>query len=190
VLKRIIAAVGPCTLQPGGDPFVLLVRSIVSQMISTKAAAAVFGRLQALMGPAGLSPQAVLTLGDQMRGAGLSGAKVSALIDLAQRTASGELPMARMADLSDEEVIEHLVAVKGIGIWTAQMFLIFCLGRLDVLPVGDLGFRAGVKDHYGLDELPKASHLRERAEAWRPYCSVATWYFWRGRGAVPDSGEK
>jgi DNA-3-methyladenine glycosylase II len=159
-------------------------------MISTKAAAAVFARLEALMGKGGLSPHTVLALGEQMRGAGLSGAKVRALTDLAQRTVSGKLPLATFSALSDEQVIEHLVAVKGIGVWTAQMFLIFCLGRLDVLPVGDFGFRAGVKDHYGLEEMPKASHLRDRAEAWRPYCSVATWYFWRGRGAVPRSGDE
>jgi DNA-3-methyladenine glycosylase II len=97
------------------------------------------------------------------------------------------LPLDRLAELSDEEVIECLVPVRGIGRWTAEMFLIFSLGRLDVLPVDDFGLRAGVRDVYGLGELPGRADLRERGEVWRPYRSIATWYFWRSRGFVPQS---
>jgi 3-methyladenine DNA glycosylase/8-oxoguanine DNA glycosylase len=122
-----------------------------------------------------------------LRGAGLSRAKVLALKDLAERAVSGELPLDRLPEMSDEEVIECLVEVRGIGRWTAEMFLIFSLGRLDVLPVDDFGLRAGVRDVYQLPDLPSRAALRERAEPWRPYRSIATWYFWRSRGGVPQS---
>jgi DNA-3-methyladenine glycosylase II len=97
------------------------------------------------------------------------------------------LPLERLPDMSDEEVIASLVSVRGIGRWTAEMFLIFSLGRLDVLPVDDLGLRAGVREVYELTELPGRAELRERGEVWRPYRSIATWYFWRSRGGVPQS---
>jgi DNA-3-methyladenine glycosylase II len=188
ILKRIIATVGPCTLQPTTDYFAILVRSIVSQMISTKAAISISGRLVEVLGDGGLTPTALLALKEaKLRGVGLSGAKAAAIRDLATRAANGALPLDRLPELSDEEVTELLVAVRGIGKWTAEMFLIFSLGRLDVLPVDDLGLRAGVRDAYGLADLPGRAELRERAEPWRPYRSVATWYFWRSRGGVPQS---
>jgi DNA-3-methyladenine glycosylase II len=135
-----------------------------------------------------LKPAGVLDLTDeQMRAAGLSANKVRSLRDLAEKVHTKAVPLARLHKLSDEDVIEHLVTVRGIGRWTAEMFLIFSLGRLDVLPVDDLGLRAGVRDVYALPELPDKASLLERGEVWRPYRSIATWYFWRSRGAVPQS---
>lgn len=187
-LAQLLKHVGPCTLQPGGEPFPLLVRSIVSQMISTKAAIAISSRVQAAMQPHGLTPLAVSAASEEiLRGAGLSRAKALALKDLAERAVSGKLPLDRLSEMSDEEVIDCLVEVRGIGRWTAEMFLIFSLGRLDVLPVDDFGLRAGVRDVYQLPDLPSRTALRERAEPWRPYRSIATWYFWRSRGGVPQS---
>jgi DNA-3-methyladenine glycosylase II len=187
VLKRIVSAVGPCTLAPGGDRFLVLTRAIVSQLISTKAALTIYGRLEELVHRA-VTPASLMAANLRaLRKTGLSRAKALALRDLAQRVHKGKLPLDQFHDLTDEEIIEHLTAVRGIGRWTADMFLIFCLGRPDVLPVGDFGLRAGVQTAYGLAELPDRKVLSERAEAWRPYRSVATWYFWRSRGAVPQS---
>lgn len=189
-LALLIKRVGPCTLQPGGDAFPLLVRSIISQMISTKAAKAISARVESALEPHGLTPDAVTAASEEaLRGAGLSRSKVLALKDLAQRSLSGDLPLDRLCELSDEEVIACLVPVRGIGRWTAEMFLIFSLGRLDVLPVDDFGLRAGVRDVYQLPDLPGRAELRERGETWRPYRSIATWYFWRSRGGVPQSKE-
>ena len=187
VLKRIIAAVGPCTLRPDPDGFRMLVRAIISQMISTRAAASIFARVeQAVAG--GLTPASVLALGEPaLRAAGLSGAKARSLADLAARVHDGRLPLDRLPEMTDDEVIARLVPVRGIGRWTAEMYLIFCLGRPDVLPVDDFGLRAGVRAEYGLPALPGRAPLRERAEPWRPYRSIATWYFWRSRGFVPQS---
>ncbi len=188
ILRTVIKMVGPCTLQPAHDFFTVLARAISSQQLSTRAAATIFGRLQALS-PDGLTPAAVLAATDeQLRGAGLSRSKVLSLRDLASHVQSGALSLHDLPGMSDEEVVALLVPVRGIGVWTAQMFLIFSLGRLDVLPVDDLGLRAGVRDTYGLPELPNRAALVERAESWRPYRSVATWYLWRSRGFVPQSG--
>jgi DNA-3-methyladenine glycosylase II len=188
VLKRLIASVGPCTLAPDPDVFPVLARSIVSQMISTQAARTSIARLEQALGPAGLTPAGILGASEQaLRGAGLSGAKARALADLAEKVRTGELPVKRFPELTDDEVVAHLVRVRGIGVWTAQMFLIFSLGRPDVLPVDDLGFRAGVQEQYELPELPGRTELRRLAEPWRPYRSIATWYFWRSRGFVPQS---
>ncbi len=189
VLKRLIGLVGPCTLQPESDGFAVLVRSVIAQLISTKAAASIHARLLERLGKAGLTPAAVLKAGEaKLRAVGLSQTKALALLDLAGRARRGVLPLADFPALSDEEVIGHLVPVRGIGRWTAEMFLIFSLGRMDVLAVDDFGLRAGVRDHYGLAELPGRAFLRQHAEPWRPYRSIATWYLWRSRGFVPQSG--
>ena len=189
VLKELIAAVGSCTFRPNPDVLRVLVRAIVSQMISTKAALAISARLEsAVADRGGLSAAGLLALGEEgLRGVGLSGSKARALADLAGRIQSGALPVDRLGELPDDEVQALLLPVRGVGVWTAQMLLIFSLGRLDVLPVDDFGLRAGVQERYGLSELPGRAWLRERAEPWRPYRSVATWYFWRSRGAVPQS---
>jgi DNA-3-methyladenine glycosylase II len=188
VLKELIKAVGPCTLQRPADPFLVLVRSVISQLISTKAAASIFARLEARVGGNGVTSAAVAVMPeDALRGVGLSRTKTRALTELARRAEDGSLPLADLAGRTDEEVIEVLIPIPGIGKWTAEMFLIFGLGRLDVLPVDDFGLRAGVQDHYGLEALPGKVDLRARAEPWRPYRSIATWYFWRSRGFVPQS---
>src|SRR5262249_15666900 len=154
-----------------------------SQQISTKAAASIHARLLLALGRRGMRPAALLALSDEeLRGAGLSASKARSLRDLAEKVASRAVPLGRLADMDDEEVIECLLPVGGIGRWTAQMFLIFSLGRPDVLPVDDLGLRAGVQQVYGLPALPERAALAELAEPWRPYRSVATWYFWRSRG--------
>jgi DNA-3-methyladenine glycosylase II len=187
-LRRLIAAVGPCTLRPNPDGFHVLVRSIIAQLISTAAARTVASRLETALAPAGLSADALAGAAEGvLRGAGLSRSKVAALRDLAERTRTRVLPLDRFDELSTEEVTAHLTAVRGIGPWTAEMFLIFSLGRLDVLPLADFGLRAGVRDIYGLADLPKPAELQRRAETWRPYRTVATWYFWRSRGGVPQS---
>jgi 3-methyladenine DNA glycosylase/8-oxoguanine DNA glycosylase len=188
VLKRLIADHGTCTLQPHPGGFAVLARAIIAQMISTKAALAIGAKLHALLQPLGLTPKGILAAGeDKVRSAGLSRAKAVALTDLATRVRDGLLPLERFTDMTDEDIAESLVAVRGIGPWTAHMYLMFSLGRLDVLPVDDFGLRAGVQQSYGLDELPGRKALREIGEAWRPYRSVATWYFWRSRGGVPQS---
>jgi DNA-3-methyladenine glycosylase II len=190
VLKRLIAAVGPCTLRYEPNGFGALVRSIVAQQISTQAAASIQGRLDRALGKNGLTAAGILSLSDEaLRGAGLSASKMRSLRDLAERVRAGTVCLDRLHELSDEEVIECLVPVRGIGRWTAQMFLIFSLGRPDVLPVDDLGLRAGVQTQYGLAELPDREHLTELAECWRPYRSIATWYFWRSRGFVGQSAD-
>src|SRR5262249_23746376 len=154
-LKRLIAAVGPCTLRLGAEPFLVLVRSIISQLISTRAAQTVFARVQAALGQAGVCPAAIRAAGQQaLRDCPLSAPTARGLLALATRVGDGTLPLARLPEMADAEVLAHLTAVRGIGVWTAEMFLIFCLGRPDVLPVGDLGLRAGVRDAYALADLP------------------------------------
>jgi DNA-3-methyladenine glycosylase II len=188
-LKRLIDAIGPCTLRQNPNRFAALVRSIVSQQISTKAAAAIAARLeQALAASRGITPEGILALSaDDLRAAGLSAAKARSLCDLAERAHNQTLPLDMLHELPDEEVIAQLVPVRGIGRWTAEMFLIFSLGRLDILPVDDGGLRAGIQREYGWLEPPTKARMMELAEPWRPYRSVATWYFWRSLGNVPQS---
>jgi DNA-3-methyladenine glycosylase II len=189
VLKRLMAQVGPCTLRHDPDGFGVLARAIVSQQISSRAALSISTRLVEGLGRRGLCAAAIARAADEvLRGAGLSAGKMRSLRDLAGRCLSGELDLAELPSLPDEEVVARLLPVHGIGRWTAEMFLIFSLGRLDVLPLADLGLRAGVRLHYELPDLPAKEHLIERAEAWRPYRSIATWFMWRGLGNVPQSG--
>jgi DNA-3-methyladenine glycosylase II len=191
VLKKVLGSVGPCTLQVSPGSFIVLVRSIVSQLISTPAARTIYCRIESAVGEVGVNPESLLALGEErLRGVGLSGAKARSLLDLAGRTQDGRLPLDHLAELTDDDAIARLVEVRGIGVWTAEMYLIFCLGRSDVLPVGDLGLRAGVRDCYGLEDLPRPRELRALAEPWRPYRSIATWYLWRSRGFVPQSGKQ
>jgi DNA-3-methyladenine glycosylase II len=188
VLQGLIAAVGPCTLWHDPDGFLILVRSIISQQISSKAAAAIYARLEQAAPRRKVTPAAIRALSEEaLRSAGLSAAKARSLQDLAEKILSGAVPLRELPGKSDEEVIACLLPVRGIGRWTAEMFLIFCLGRLDVLPVADWGLRVGVQRQYGLDEPPGKAHLVELAEPWRPYRSIATWYFWRSLGFVPQS---
>jgi DNA-3-methyladenine glycosylase II len=191
LLKGLITKIGPCTLWFDSNHFGLLVRSIVSQQISSKAARSIFARLEQTLGSTGIAPAGILSQREEaLRAAGLSAAKVRSVRDLAAKVQDGTVPLTDLPGLSDEEVIERLVLVRGIGRWTAEMFLIFSLGRLDILPVGDLGLRVGVQKLYELPETPVKARLIELAEPWRPYRSVATWYFWRSLGGVPQSDPK
>lgn len=184
-LATVIAQVGPCELQPTGHSFAALADAIVAQQISIQAAAAIWGRLTALLGGA-VTPEALLARSDEeLRGVGLSGQKLRYLRDLAARAAAGELD--GLEQLDDEAAIARLVAVKGIGRWTAEIHLLFGLGRPDILPADDLGLRYAVQQLYGLPEPPPAKEVRRIGEIWRPHRSVASWYLWRGR-RLKDAG--
>lgn len=161
------------------DPFPALVRTITAQQISTKAAATIHGRLVSLM-PTGVAPDTLLALTDaELRQAGLSRQKAAYVRDLAAKAASGELPLHTLHELTDEEVIAAIVKVKGLGRWSAEMFLMFRLRRPDVLPVDDLGIVTAIMRLYGLRKKPKPDRIRKIGEAWRPYRTVACWYLWR-----------
>ncbi len=164
-----------------GSHFHALARSIIYQQLATPAAAAIYGRVRRLgPGPRFPTPEQALALADEeLRGVGLSGNKVRALKDLALKTVSGELGLRSIGRLSDDEVVRRLTTVWGIGEWTAQMFLIFKLGRPDVMPAGDLGVQEGLRILDGLDDRPKPEILMARAEVWRPLRSVAAWFLWR-----------
>ncbi len=190
VMAGLVAAAGLPRLRPRrASSFEALARAIVFQQLSGIAAGTIWGRVEALLGSP-VTPEAVLaTSVEALRAAGLSGAKTAALIDLSEKVGSGGVPLdRRLTRLSDDELVSRLVVVRGIGRWTAEMFLIFSLGRPDVLPVDDLGFRAGVRRHYGLDALPTAAALRTLAEPWRPYRTFATWYLWRSNSVDPRVG--
>jgi len=187
-LKQLIKALGPCTLRHSSDRFGALVRSIIAQQISTKAAAAIAGRLEQAAGRRGITAARILKMSQQaLRQAGLSINKCTSLYDLAQKVHDGTVPLAEIHTLTDEEVIASLVPVRGIGRWTAEMFLIFSLGRMDILPVDDFGLRAGVRRQYGFKELPVRKQLETLAEPWRPFRSIGTWYIWRSFGPVRQS---
>ena len=180
VMRAVIRKAGPFTLQPRRNRFRALVFSILSQQISTKAAAAIRGRLIDHLKPRRISPAAIARLSpEELRTVGLSSQKTRYLLDLATRVNSGNLRLSGLVRLTDEEVIEALTQVKGIGVWTAQMFLIFSLGRLDVFPYDDLGVKVAIRNLYGLSELPDKEIGHRIAAAWKPYASIASWYCWR-----------
>jgi DNA-3-methyladenine glycosylase II len=171
---------------PNLDPFPALVRTITSQQISTKAAATIHGRLVAQM-PTGVTPDALLALtDDQFRQAGLSRQKIAYLRDLASKVTTGELPIASLHELDDEAVIDAIVKVKGLGRWSAEMFLMFRLRRPDVLPVGDLGIVTAIQRLYRLRKKPGAARILKIGHAWRPYRTVACWYLWRSLENDPN----
>jgi DNA-3-methyladenine glycosylase II len=179
VLRGIIERVGPFRMAYGEPQFASLAEAIVYQQLNGKAAETIFKRFAALAGDP-LTPEGILKLSDaQFRGVGLSKQKSAYLKDLAQKTAAGVLDFSRLPELPDEEVIEHLTQVKGIGVWTAHMFLIFSLRRLNVLPTGDYGVQMALKRHYRKRKLPKPKDMEKIARAWEPYRSVACWYMWR-----------
>ena len=184
VMKRLIPQFGDACLQSRGDAFVTLVRSIVGQQISVKAAQTVWDRFAAL--PKKMTPALVLKLKvDDMRAAGLSVRKVEYLVDLALHFSSGEVHEKQWADMEDEAIIDELVAIRGIGRWTAEMFLMFYLMRPNVLPLDDVGLINGISRNYFSGEPVSRSDAREVAQAWKPYCTVATWYIWRSLDPVP-----
>ena len=180
VMKAIIDAVGPFTLGLERNRFRMLICSIISQQISGSAAASIFKRLRTLVGPGGLKTAnlARFTI-EELRSVGLSPQKASYITDLVQKVNEGMVDLRQIGRLSDEQVVEHLIQVKGIGRWTAQMFLIFSLGRLDVFPHDDLGVRSAIRDNYGLNDLPDKETAIKIAEPWRPYATVASWYCWQ-----------
>jgi DNA-3-methyladenine glycosylase II len=180
VLASIIQRVGPFKIEYREPVFQTLVRSIVYQQLHGKAAATIFGRLMAAAKQDPLTPESILRLRPaKMRALGLSGQKMKYIRELARLTRDGEVDFERCSTLEDTDVIEHLTRVKGIGVWTVHMFLIFALRRPDILPTGDLGVRAAIKKAYGLADLPKPEEMERIAASWRPYCSVASWYLWR-----------
>src|ERR1700752_585056 len=179
VLRAIIERVGPCRMEFGPAEFCSLAEAIVYQQLNGKAALTIFKRFAALAGEP-LTPEGILKLTDeQLRSVGLSKQKSAYLKDLATKTDAGQLDSSRLQELPDEEVIKHLTQVKGIGVWTAQMFLMFTLKRPDVLPTGDYGVQAAMKKHYRKRKLPKPKEMEKSANAWAPYRSVACWYLWR-----------
>jgi DNA-3-methyladenine glycosylase II len=180
VLRDIIARVGPYRQQYAEPNFTSLARSIVFQQLNGRAASTIFGRLEAGCGECGVTAAAIAKMRmPKLRTFGLSIQKSTYIKDLAKRTASGAIDFASLAEMADEEVIATLTEVKGIGVWTAHMFLIFALRRPDVLPVGDYGIRAAIKKAYALEEMPKPAEVARIAEPWRPYASIAAWYLWR-----------
>jgi DNA-3-methyladenine glycosylase II len=180
VMREIIERVGAYKIEHSEPGFGTLVRSIVNQQLSGRVANVILGRLTALLPDGKITPDAILKLTPaRMRKAGLSKQKTAYIRDLARKTKQGHIQFETLADLSDLEVVEHLTRVKGIGVWTAQMFLIFALKRLDILATGDLGVRAAIRKAYQLEELPLPQQVEELAVAWRPYSSVAVWYLWR-----------
>jgi DNA-3-methyladenine glycosylase II len=187
ILAVLIRKHGPCGLAAAqrADHFTALVRAITGQQLSTKAAATIFARLAALM-PSGVTPQAFSAITDaQLRAVGMSRQKTSYFRDLSHKVLSGALPLATLDAMSDEEVIAALTQVKGIGRWSAEMFLMFRLHRPDVLPVDDLGIVNAVRNVYRLRKPPTADRIRQIGEAWRPYRSVASWYLWRSLDNEP-----
>jgi 3-methyladenine DNA glycosylase/8-oxoguanine DNA glycosylase len=182
VLARIIKGVGPCRFAkvPAPSHFAALCRDIIYQQLSGKAAEAIHIRFKALHGETHPSPARLLkTPEEKLRGAGLSRGKVAFLRDLAAKSVSGELPLDTLHELPDEELIATVTKVKGIGPWTAQMFLIFHLGRPDVLPGLDLGIRKAVQRGWKLRQLPSAEKVLKLGKNWSPHATIATWYLWR-----------
>lgn len=183
VLRQFIKQHGDCRLQRHTRYFETLVNSIVSQQLSVKAAETIFRRFVALYAPAKFPKpdQIVATPDETLRSVGLSSQKLSYIKDLAAKVDNGSVHLKRITKMSDDEIITELTQVKGIGVWTVHMFLIFSLGRLNVLPVGDLGIRMAIQRAYGLSELPKPGEIETIAaqNKWQPYCSVASWYLWR-----------
>lgn len=185
VLARVIERVGPCRFRPRsqGTHFDALLRSIVYQQLSGKAAATILDRVLALYGERYPRPAQLLeTPHDALRRAGLSRQKLAYLRDLAAKVETGEVPLARVGRLPDEEIITHLTRVNGIGRWTAQMFLMFRLGRPDVLPELDLGIQTAVQRAYDLPKRPAPADVLRIGESWRPHATIASWYLWRSLG--------
>ncbi len=188
VMRKLIPMLGEGRLQSRGDAFTTLARSIVGQQISVKAAQSVWDRFISLMpsGPAHVQPGGVLALSTEgMRGAGLSGRKVEYLSDLARHFQSGQVHVQQWQQMDDEAIIDELVAIRGIGRWTAEMFLIFHLMRPNVLPLDDLGLIKGISVNYFSGEPVSRAEAREVGDAWAPFRSVATWYIWRSLDPLP-----
>jgi DNA-3-methyladenine glycosylase II len=179
ILCAIIERIGPCRMEYGPPEFHSLAEAIVYQQLNGKAAVTIFNRFAALAGEP-ITPEGILKLNDaQMRSVGLSKQKSSYLRDMAEHAARGELDFTRLPEMTDAEVVKHLTQVKGVGVWTAHMFLIFTLRRPNVLPTGDYGVQAAIKKHYKKRKLLKPEQMEKIARPWEPYRSVACWYLWK-----------
>jgi DNA-3-methyladenine glycosylase II len=193
VMRSMLKRVGPADFRrgrPRREHFAELARAILYQQLAGKAAAAIHGRFAALFDGEAPTPEAVLALPlEQLRGAGLSGSKAASIRDLAEKVLDGSVQLDRMSRLPDDEIVRELTLVRGIGPWTAEMFLIFQLGRLDVWPVGDYGVRKGYALLYGLDDAPTPRDLMPLGDRFRPYRSVAAWYCWRAAETVTPGEE-
>ena len=186
VMKKLVPQYAGTCLQSRGDAFITLARSIVGQQISVKAAQSVWDRFEKL--PRKMVPAQVLKLKvDDMRAAGLSARKVEYLVDLALHFANNQVHIAEWAEMDDEAILAEMVAIRGIGRWTAEMFLIFHLMRPNVLPLDDIGLQNGISRAYFSGEPVSRSEIREVAASWAPFCSVATWYIWRSLDPLPVS---
>lgn len=184
VMKGLLKAHGPFTAKAKTDRFGTLVSSIISQQISTAAAATIKKRLHEAVvdrdGHKQIKPESLLAFDlDSFRAVGISRQKATYLLDLADKVNSSQVELQKMGRMQDEEIIEQLIQVKGIGRWTAQMFLIFSMARLDILPVDDLGIKNAIQRQYQLKELPSPGDIEKIARPWRPYATVASWYLWR-----------
>jgi len=179
ILGKIIDKVGDYSLKRRNHHFAVLVESIISQQLATKAAEAIFRRFTKLYPKFPTATQILATRRSKLRKTGMSGMKIDYLKDLARNIEEGRLKIKSLPKMSDEQVIEQLTQIKGIGRWTAEMFLIFSLGRQDVLPVHDLGLQKAVQFAFSLPQLPKPKEVEKLGERWKPYRSIATWYLWK-----------
>ena len=181
-IRQLVKTIGPIDFEVGGDAFESLVEAIISQQLNGQSARAIFGRLKAAVGCEVIEPQALSRMHpSKLRKAGVSPQKIRYLKDLSSRVANGQLELDRLKEMDDGEVVRVLDDVKGIGPWTAHMFLLFTLGRPDVLPVDDLGIQMAVKTVYSLRKLPGARKIEKIASNWHPYCSVASLYLWHAK---------
>jgi DNA-3-methyladenine glycosylase II len=188
IIAALIARHGDCTLRPHTDYYGELVSAIIGQQLSEKAGATIYKRFLTLFDGKLPTPEQIVSIDTEaIRGIGCSYSKAGYMKDLAQHIIDGRLDLVHIATLPNNVVIEQLVAVKGIGEWSAHMFMMFCLGRLDILPTGDLGIRKGMVLNYGLSELPKPAQMHELAlkNGWAPYQSVASWYLWQSLDNQP-----
>jgi len=186
VMAKIIERVGPCKLEALQPSFETLARSITFQQLHGKAAGTIFGRLQQAVGT-NFSATAFLKVEPEtLRGCGLSRQKLASLTDLAEHVVRRRINFKKLPDLANDEVLEALTQVRGVGVWTAQIFLMFALQRPNVLPAGDLGIRNAVRQAYGLKAMPTPAELEQIAQPWHPYCTVASWYLWRSLDPVAD----
>jgi DNA-3-methyladenine glycosylase II len=179
VMAGIIERVGPCLLAAREPTFETLARSITFQQLHGKAAGTIFERVRKAVGRRFTATAFLKLSSEDLRACGLSRQKIASLTDLAERVARREINFSKLANLPDEEIIELLSQVRGVGVWTVQMFLLFALERPNVMPLTDYGIRNAVRQAYGLAEMPKPAELAEIAKKWHPYCSVASWYLWR-----------
>jgi DNA-3-methyladenine glycosylase II len=188
-MKRLVARVGPCTLTPmADDPFTLLVRCVIGQQISGKAAASISAKLSAAVKGPPIDPLRLARITEaKFRACGVSAPKQRTLRAVCDHVRAHPDLLPAIDSLEDAAILEQLTAIKGIGPWTVDMFLMFGISRPDVLPVGDYGLRAGVRDEFGLKDLPTAAELAKIAEPWHPFRSIGTWYIWRSKGPVPQS---